>query len=88
MAEHVVAVDTDLHEQADRMFAEDRVQAVVAVRISGGALGYGTVDLGLLQSVVDTANARGFSLTTLTPSGEHALLVFDPIEPPADASGE
>jgi hypothetical protein len=88
LAENVVVADTDLHAQAERMFAEDRVQAVVAVRISGGALGYGTLDLGLLQAVVDTANARGFSLTSLTPAGEHALLVFDPIEPPAADSGE
>jgi hypothetical protein len=79
MAEHVVDADTDLVANADRMFADDRVQAVVAVRTSGGALGYGTLDLGLLQAVVDTANVRGFTLTSITPAAEHALLLFDPV---------
>ena len=82
MAEHVVDADTDLVQNADRYFADDRVQAVIGVRTSGGAIGYGNLDLGLLQAVVDTANARGFTLTTVTPAGEYALLLFDPVAAP------
>jgi hypothetical protein len=75
---HVIDVDTDLTAQVDAMFEPDRAQTVVAVRVSGGALGYGHVDLALLQAVVDAGNARSFSLSTVTPAGEHVLLLFDP----------
>jgi hypothetical protein len=84
---NVVDTAEDLRSQADALFAAERMQAVVAVRTSGGSLGYGTLDLGLLQAVVDTANARGFSLSTITPSGEHVVLLFDPYAP-AEASAE
>jgi hypothetical protein len=80
---HVIDTEDNLRAQADTVFAADRVQAVVAVRTSGGALGYGTLDLGLLQAVVDTGNARGFSLSGITPAGEHVVLLFDPYEAPA-----
>jgi hypothetical protein len=84
---NVIDTEDDLRSQVETMFAADRVQAVVAVRTSGGALGYGHVDLGLLQAVVDTANARGFSLSTITPAGEHVVLLFDPFEaPPAEGA--
>jgi hypothetical protein len=78
MASQVIETATDLHETADEMFAADRLQAVVAVRVAGGSLGYGNVDLELLQAVVDTANARGFSCSQLEPAGEFAWLLFDP----------
>jgi hypothetical protein len=80
---HVIDTEDNLRAQAETVFAADRVQAVVAVRTSGGALGYGTLDLGLLQAVVDTGNARGFSLSGITPAGEHVVLLFDPYEAPA-----
>ena len=83
MRPHVVNTDEELRPQAETIFAEDRVQAVVAVRVSGGELGYGTLDLSLLQAAVDTANARGFELSTVTPLGEHVLLLFDPVPPAA-----
>jgi hypothetical protein len=79
---NVIDAEDDLLAQAETIFAEDRIQAVVAVRTSGGALGYGAVDLGLLQAVVDTGNARGFSLSGITPAGEHVVLLFDPYEAP------
>jgi hypothetical protein len=83
---HVVGSDEDRRPQADTIFADDRLQAVVAGRVSGGELGYGTLDLSLMQAVVDTANARGFELSTVTPLGEHVLLLFDPFPAaPAEA---
>lgn len=81
---HVIDTEDNLRAQADTVFAADRVQAVVAVRTSGGALGYGTLDLGLLQAVVDTGNARGFSLSGITPAGEHVVLLFDPYAAPVE----
>jgi hypothetical protein len=84
---NVVDSAEDLRSQADTLFAAERVQAVVAVRTSGGALGYGTLDLGLTQDVVDTANARGFSLSTITLAGEHVVLLFDPYAAPEGTEG-
>ncbi len=85
MKPHVIGTDEDLHPQVDTIFADDRLQAVVAVRVSGGEFGYGTLDLSLLQATVDTANARGFEVGTITPLGEHVLVLFDPVAAPPEA---
>jgi hypothetical protein len=78
MARNVFETPQQLHDDAEEVFADDRVQAVVSVRVAGGTLGYGHQDLSLAQAVIDTANARGFTCLSVTPFGEFMVLLFDP----------
>ena len=62
----------------DTLFHDQRDQVVVAVRITPV---YGQLELGLLASVVDEANTRGFSLAREQPFRDEWLLcVFEGYE--------
>lgn len=78
MATNVIENGQALVASADEVFAADRIQAIVAVRTAGGTLGYGHTDFELAQTVIDTANARGFVCSLMEPMGEFVLLLFDP----------
>ncbi len=59
----------------DTLFLSGRDQLAVAVRITPV---YGQIDLGLLASVVDAANQRGFALARELPFRDEWLIcVFD-----------
>lgn len=71
-------VDTPDNLRFDEMFAEDREQVVIAVRITPV---YGKVDLGLLMRVVDAANEHDFALSREQLFRDEWLLcVFDAYE--------
>jgi hypothetical protein len=72
-------IDTADNLPVDELFAPEREQVVLAVRITPV---YGKVDLGLLAKVVDEANLHDFALAREQLFRDEWLLcVFDAYEP-------
>lgn len=75
MADSVFVVETPDGFDADAVFVEGRDQVVIAIRITPV---FGQLELGLVATVVDEANARGMALLRETPFREEYLLcVFE-----------
>jgi hypothetical protein len=70
----------------DNVFVRGRDQLLLAVRI---APVYGQLELGLVASVVDEANARGMTLAREVPfREEYLLLVFEAFDEDDDDEDE
>lgn len=75
MAEGPYVVDTVEDFRPDELFLQGREQLLLAVRITQV---YAQLELSLVATVIDEANARGLTLAREGPlRDEHLLLVFE-----------